>query len=512
MAQTRSKRQEDNTVRRTDWELLALAALVPLAVGVVLFQLDVPLGKPGTLVYPYSPIVVRRIAALPVAVLLALVLAGATWLAASGSKVRRRAGLLFVGVGCIVIAGWSFFAPPDCLSQHFFNMLSPSHDGAFLTESRHVADLSDYLREFPQRAATPPEEMRGTRVISNPPGTTLLAVGVRRALPNCPPLRWLTDWTISAETAGQPDLRGQALPAVAFAWVLTALWLLSTPFIYLAGRLFLPAGPAAALSVVCLVSPMTLLFTPGKDAAQLLTVAVPLWLWLWAYRRGWLWPAAAAGGVLVLSCMVSLVHVWVAAALWVACALHARGTGGRWRSLWLRHTPAALAGALVVALLLYLLWDWNVLASAWAATRSQAQVTRGPEAMPLVWQTLGVPLFLLFAGPAFWATGLWLNRGRMRDDDARFGGYLLASTALGMLVTVGSTNLETPRLWIPFVPLLLLGAALQLRTLRALAGRSALLLAVLVFTQVAVSAAQWSLMDVREAEIRLLADDPRFFE
>ena len=210
--------------------------------------------------------------------------------------------------------------------------------------------------------------------------------------------------------------------------------------------------------------------------------------------------------------MVSLVHVWVAAALWVACALHARGTAGRWRSLWLRHTPAALAGALVVALLLYLLWDWNVLASAWAATRSQAQVTRGPEAMPLVWQTLGVPLFLLFAGPAFWATGLWLNRGRMRDDDARFGGYLLASTALGMLVTVGSTNLETPRLWIPFVPLLLLGAALQLRTLRALAGRSALLLAVLVFTQVAVSAAQWSLMDVREAEIRLLADDPRFFE
>jgi len=223
MAQTRGKRQEDNTVRRTDWELLALAAFLPLAVGVVLYQLDVPLGKPGTLVYPYSPLVALRIAELPVAVRLALVLAGATWLAASGGKVRRRAGLLLAGVGCVAVAGWSFFAPPDCLSQHFFNMHSPSHDGSFLTESRRVADLSDYLREFPQRAATPPEGMRGTRVISNPPGTTLLAVGVRRMLPSCPPLLWLADWTISAETAGQPELRGQALAPVAFAWVLTCL-------------------------------------------------------------------------------------------------------------------------------------------------------------------------------------------------------------------------------------------------------------------------------------------------
>jgi hypothetical protein len=512
MAQTRGKRQEDNTVRRTDWELLTLAALVPLAVGVVLFQLDVPLGKPGTLVYPYSPLVARRILELPVAWLLAGALALGAWLATAHNGTRRAGGVAFVGLGCTAMAVWSFMAVPDHLRQHFFNMQSPSHDGAFLTESRHVADLSDYLREFPQRAATPPEEMKGTRVVSNPPGTTLLALGVRRALPKCSPLLWLADWTIGAETAGQPNLHAQALPPVAFAWVLTALWLLATPFIYLAGRLFLPAGPAAALSVVCLVSPMTLLFTPGKDPAQLLTVAVPLWLWLWACRRGWVWPAAAAGGVLVLSCMVSLVHVWVAAALWVACALHARGTGGRWRSFWLRNSLPALAGALAVTLLVYLLWDWNVLASAWAATRSQAQVTRGPEAMPLVWQVLGLPLFLLFAGPAFWATGLWLARGRVRDDDARFGGYLLASTALAMLVTVGFTNLETPRLWIPFVPLLLLGAVLQLRILRAPAGRAALLLAALVFTQVAISAAQWSLMDMREAEMRLLADDPRFFE
>jgi len=512
MAQTRGKRPEDNTVRRTDWELLALAAFLPLAVGVVLFQLDVPLGKPGTLVYPYSPLAARRILELPVAWLLAGALALGAWLAAAHNGTRRTGGVALVGLGCTAMAVWSFMAVPDHLRQHFFNMQSPSHDGAFLKESEHVTGVSDYLREFPQRAATPPAEMKGTRVISNPPGTTLLAVGVRRLLGASPLLVRLLDRTLRSEGPLPSDVRAQAIPALGFAWSLTVLWLLSTPFIYASARLFVAPGSAAVLTVACFVSPATLLFTPGKDPAQLLTVAVPLWLWLGAYRRGWVWPAVAAGGVLVLSCMVGLVHAWVAAALWVACALHARGTGGRWRSLWLRNSLPALAGALAVTLLVYLLWDWNVLASAWAATRSQAQVTRGPEAMPLVWQVLGLPLFLLFAGPAIWATGLWLARGRVRDDDARFGGYLLASTALAMLVTVGFTNLETPRLWIPFVPLLLLGAALQLRVLRAPAGRSALVLAVLVFTQVAVSAAQWSLMDMREAEIRLLADDPRFFK
>ena len=151
MAQTRGKRPEDNTVRRTDWELLALAAFLPLAVGVVLFQLDVPLGKPGTLVYPYSPLAARRILELPVAWLLAGALALGAWLAAAHNGTRRTGGVALVGLGCTAMAVWSFMAVPDHLRQHFFNMQSPSHDGAFLKESEHVTGVSDYLREFPQR-------------------------------------------------------------------------------------------------------------------------------------------------------------------------------------------------------------------------------------------------------------------------------------------------------------------------------------------------------------------------
>ena len=84
-----------------------------------------------------------------------------------------------------------------------------------------------------------------------------------------------------------------------------------------------------------------------------------------------------------------------------------------------------------------------------------------------------------------------------------------------MIATVGFTNVETPRLWIPFTPLLLLGGALQLSAFRQPGRKAAVLLAVLVFAQFAVSAAQWSLMDARETEMRLLEQPeggPRFFD
>jgi hypothetical protein len=78
-----------------------------------------------------------------------------------------------------------------------------------------------------------------------------------------------------------------------------------------------------------------------------------------------------------------------------------------------------------------------------------------------------------------------------------------------MLLTVGFTNLETPRLWIPFVPLLLLGSLLRIEALRQPSRRVALALAVLVATQVTAAALQWSFMDMRETESRLA--EQRYF-
>ncbi len=320
---------------------------------------------------------------------------------------------------------------------------------------------------------------------------------------------------------------------------MTGLWLASVPFLYLAGRVFLPAGGAAAFAVCCLVSPQTLLFTPGKDPAQLLPGAVPLWIWLWAFRDIRRVPALLAGGLFVPACMVSLVHVWLAAVVLTAGALAVRGVPGRSGRFWRSVVLPAAAGAGVTGLALYVCCGVSMPAIVLAVAQAQAEVTRGPGAMPLRAQALGIPLFLLLAGPALWWNLLWVSvrpktigsepprglkpaarwvsgrtvsrRGRS-DQNGRFGLYLCVGAAAVMVGTVGFTNMETPRLWIPFVPLLLLGTGLQLPFYRDAVHPARLLLAVMVLVQVVFSAAQWSFVDAREAEMRLSSPMPRYFE
>ncbi len=213
--------------------------------------------------------------------------------------------------------------------------------------------------------------------------------------------------------------------------------------------------------------------------------------------------------------MVSLVHVWLAAVLLVATALGMRHQPGALRKLGLIRLLPATAGILIASALLYTCCGLNVMAAALATARSQAEVTRGANAMPLLWQLLGVPLFSLFVGPAFWSAGCWLARTALRvppapdGEPARFGRYLLIGSAVIMVATVGFTNAETPRLWIPFVPLLLLGAAQHLRVFVETSPGNRRLLVMLVFLHVTISLMQWSLMDMREAEERLVSK--RFF-
>ena len=497
-----------------DGRVPVLVALLLVLVAIVLFKLDVPLGRPGQFTYPYSPIATQRITALPDALVLAALLAAGIGLVCAARRWLRLAGFLLAVVAGVALAGWVYFAPPQFRSQQFFNMQSPSHDGAFLTEAFHArrVGLQEYLQGFPERARTPPDEMRGTRVISNPPATTLLAAGTIGLLEASPRLAgWLRAVGVNEQLPPREEWLVTA--SAGFSLLLLLLWLLAGLPLYAAGRLFLSPPAAAAIAVVCLFSPPTLLFAPGKDPAQLLTVALPLWLWLLAWRRHRPWAAALAGVLFTLACLVSLVHVWIGVIVFVATAL--RTPAGRRRRFVLGICTPALAGALAVVGGLALLAGTNFLACAWAAARAQAEITRGADAMPLVWQALGLPLFLLFVGPALWSVGLWLLRRRLRDGDARFGLCLIAGAAGIMLATIGFTNVETPRLWIPFAPLLLLGAALQLPLFRRPGERAAVLLAALVFVQIGVAAVQWSLMDMREAETRLLErgpSGPRMFE
>jgi len=497
------------TTRRA-WLLLALSAIVPLAITMWLCGLRVPLGLPDRFVYLYSPpeVIAQRFAAVPPAAGLAALLAISVWLLGSNRRPRRRAGSAIAVLAALGVGVWAYAAPPDHIMQHTFNMQSPSHDGAFLKEAFQFEHLRDYLADFPLRAALPPEQMRGTRVISNPPGATVIAYGLRRLVEWHTPLG---DYLRAQFDLDEPELasfRHEAAVGLLYAWVLTGLWLAAGPFLYALGRLYLAPPAALAFCLCVLLCPPTLLFTPGKDPAQLLTATVPLWLWLLALKQRSPWLAGLSGAAWLCAGMMSLIHVWLAA---IAVA------AGLWSHRHDRHALLgmlrsgllpALAGAVLAAVALRIALGLDFLATAATTAQAQAQVTRGPDAMPLAWQMLGLPLFLLFAGPALWAGWLWLAAERpgsagLPQAGAPLGTGLLVGSGIVLLATIGFTNMETPRLWIPFVPLLLMGAALRLRVFTSPETRRPVL-ATLVGLQVLVSACQWALMDMREAETRLL--------
>jgi hypothetical protein len=497
--------------------VLLAAALGPLAVAFLLRLLAVPLGCPGRFVYLWSPLWERRVIAVPSAVLMGVGLAVAVWLSGTGGPKGRRLGFVLAAAAVVALAVWSYVAPPQHINQHVFNTSSPSQDGAFVLEALRVRSVREYLAAFPQRAAAPPAAMRGTRVISNPPGTTLLAIGLWRTVERWPWLAHLPTARVRPEMAGEKTWEkvgpGVTLGLV-FLWVLTALWAFSTVLWYATARLYCSPPAALACAVCCVFTPATLLLTPGKDPFQLLTTGVPLYFWLYAWRRNRPWAALVAGAAFPLACLVSLVHFWLAGIVVVATAWSALRRAGELRRTLLGVVLPAVVGALAVMAAVSVVGGLDWYGTFTSVARSQALVTRGPDAMPLAWQLLGVPLFLLFAGPALWALTFGSPRDGLEvpsltEDEMHFGHGLLLASVVVMVATVGFTNSETPRLWIPFVPLLTLGLFLRRPLLRVGTRPAVAFLTALVWAQVASAAVQWSLMDMREAETRLL--DGRFF-
>ncbi len=490
--------------------LLVLGAALPCLVLAALRATDVPLGKPGKFTYLYSPLLTERVQALLGGVAASAVCVAGVWHLGADVDRQRRLGGWLTGGGAAALAVWSFVAPPAFRSQHVFNATSPSHDGAFLTEAEFAgnAGWSHYLRHFEQRTRTPREVMRGTRVLSNPPGATILA-GFAIALTESPALFEIAYRSLVREP-GQPELRGseRVLPtrAMVYSLLLWALWVASAPLWYLLAREALPPAGAAVLMLACVFSTATLTFSPGKDPAQLLTAAIPLYCWRRAARGGVGW-ALAAGATFAAGCLFGLVHLWIGAAVLaatvVATPVRELPALALWRILPL--TLGAGAGFACAALA-----GFNALTALPAVAAAQALVTRGPDAMPLLWQLLGLPLFLLFCGAPVW---LAVAHPVGAGADRRFGIGLLVATGVIALATLGYTNAETPRLWLPFAALLLLGAAH--------AGGSAwwadrrVLAVTLAAAHLFGSLVQWSMMDMREAENRLIVvegDSPRFFQ
>lgn len=482
----------------------------PLAVLFVLYRLKVRLGQPH-LFYRWSELVPLRFWSAVVGITIGLIGLHALHRAWSGGGARRAWGAA-AGAAYGLLVLWTFVGVPQHVRYHVFNLLSPSHEGAFTIEAQHAGSIRGYVTDmFFRRLALEPEVVGGRRVLSNPPGMTVAAVLAHRLVVASPGLyEWLRGRYRDLAEMDDPEQASWFASSLVLAIAMTFVWGASIFFGYRLGRLWFPPAAALAIAFACTFNPATMNFTPGKDPVQMASVLAMLWLWMAGHVQRRPWFAAASGVVLCISLMMGLIHLWVfaiaaAATLWEA----ARGGGGI-RSWMLRRAAPAASGAAATSGLLYVTLGWNVPLIVYRVGVRYGEVQQGVIADPFYLTLLGLPLFLLFVGPMFYMVAGWA-KDRVRDAPATLG-YRLLMCMLAVLAYTYFTanNNETPRLWMPFIPLLLIPLAVRRPDFRMDSPERRGTFLMLMAMQLVVTLLHWSLMDARETEYRIFTTQKMF--
>jgi hypothetical protein len=487
--------------------LLGASFVIPLGILLILVAADVRFGQ-GYFAYRYSPIrAMRTTRALPAVVIGAAAAGGVMWLRRRERK-YRIGGFATLSVALVAAGVWIWFGPPAYVNQQMFNMTSPSSDGAFALEARDIKSLPAYLRDFPQRLKLTPAEMGGTRVLSNPPLTTVFAYLVRGDAYDTTD-RAATDlerWLIVKHDVA-PEQAREIAYVLRVSIVLCALWTLSGAASYMLGRVFLSPAGAAVFAILVTFNPCTLHFVPGKDPAQLLSINLMLWAWFLASRRRSPLLAALGGAILTVGATAGLVHIWVAIIAVIATVWDAWRTRAGLTMI-LVNAFAAGAGALAVVSAAYFVLDWNIPRTLVAVSSRWSEIQKTFDMNRAIWFAIGLPIFLLFLTPGFWTiAGLSLRRRPWRRMN--LGTRLTLCTLVVMLLiyVVMGVTYELPRLWVAFLPTLFLGLAIDRPMLRATPRgehpRVAQALALIVMVHVVFTAMHWTLFDARESEYRL---------
>jgi hypothetical protein len=483
---------------------LAVSAIAILGPLIFLHNAGIRLGQ-GSFAYRYSPLYGLRVVRAFPAALLAVAAAGVIWYLCNRPQ-RRATGVALLAIIVALLVAWTWWATPQPVLQHTFNFNSPSQDGAFVLETRGEWTARGYLRNFDRHIQQPQETFKGTRIISNPPGMTIVAMAAEQVLPpnpQDPP--WIDRYALSAPPG---LLRTMAWPnALRVALAALLLWGASAIFAYLLGREFLSAAGAAVFTLIVMFNPSGVLFSPGKDPAQLLTINAMLWAGIVGWRRGSIVLSAISGALLLLGSLVGLIHIWIALAAFAAVAWHTWRMRASTARLVLRTLLPAAGGFLLLALAFYIAIGWNPLATLLAVQRRWSQVQPTIAVNRTLWLFIGLPIFLLFTSPAFWAViGLSLRKIRRSDG---FGRHLLLCTLGAMAATyVIGIPYELPRLWVAFLPPLALGAMIDLSLFHAERSprRAWRPLAMIVAVQICFTALHWTMFDVRESEYRLTTE------
>jgi len=271
-------------------------------------------------------------------------------------------------------------------------------------------------------------------------------------------------------------------------------------FAYALGRVFLPSQGAAVFAIIVAFNPCTVHFVPGKDPAQLLAVNAMLWALLAGWRKRSRMLCALGGMILVGGAVLSLVQIWVALIALGAILWHDRGHAmGSARDTIL---PAAI-GAVAFVAAVWLATGWNIPLTLFAVSRRWSQLQNAFVMDRAIWYAIGLPIFLLFLSPGFFAL-LVLSLRRLR---LMFGTRLAICTVTVMVLiyfVIGLTY-ELPRLWVAFLPPLTLGLAIDRPLLHARRDhpRATNALLAIVLTQVIFTSLHWTIFDARESEFRI---------
>lgn len=504
-----------NTVSRSSRyrrRLVAAAAVVTL-LSVLAMLLRVPLGERKHWRQNYTaerhwPGVA------PAALVLVLVaLAGASVLPRSMGWPRwRRAGVaagltVLIAVGYVLNAQAGKFGVVELVAA----FMLPSGSGSYYCEAERIgpypdplqkrlrrlpvfASVRDYLDQYAQYE---PEEVFPSdtlRVVTHPPGPSLLCYGVQRPLRTCPGLAdrliglyrrlFPSDWgrhtfILSTPVSARIFLAGITTCGLA---TIALASLLAPVVLWAASRLGLRgwAGPAFAL---CAMLPSLHLYSPGIDQT------FPLWAMLFwtvllvACQRNHAALAACAGALFFVCMGFSLAFV-------VALAIPLAGAG-LWWTRTERRGPALrraariacpLVGGFALILVIAQLTVGYDAIGAWLRCYRHNKLFNAESARGYwPWLLYNPVMFVLFLGgptAVLWLAGTaaalrrWWRKGRVVGRD-----WLPLGVA-GVIVLLWFSGLnrgEVERLWMFLMPACLLAGLCGLRT-RPRAGESLALL------------------------------------
>lgn len=330
-------------------------------------------------------------------------------------------------------------------------------DIEYLQTARRIDDVGAMLREFVARIPQGSEGQWQVHVAGHPPGALLTFVALDR---------------IGLGSGGAAGIVVMVLAASVPAAAMTTLRILDAERYARLAAPFLVAGPAA---IWMAVSADALFAAVAAWATALLAAAA-------TSQRRWSRAAlAVASGLLYGWCVFLSYGLLLLGILAVGVLVAARS----WRPL-----PWAVGGALVVVAAFaangFAWWEaYPVLVERYYAGIASER----PYAY-WVWANLAV--FGFSAGPAFGAA-VALAASRVRAVRERGGLGALVVLALAGIAMVlaadlsGMSKAEVERIWLPFVPWVLLGTALLPRRLRvpvlAVQLGTALLMQHIVFSQ-----------------------------